>query len=595
MRRKSKTTRVWPLLGKDLAYSRERRHDIIILRIHFLGEPHMRQALVIIGFALLSACTSIGTSEVGNRGLASEEQAPKYCVAIRGNGPLITSHWVALARLLDTGHLITGGAGGSSGSITLFLYESMLQNPQLTSCNSAGVGSGNGCSEAEMAARASLLVKSLFTYLEVIKNTNEAATLLGLSKSVQVAIGNLKSAGAAPSVEEIASIRMAIVKILADPSLKALVNAEFIKFVTEPGLTPEVQGFRLREAKRSLEKFGDFGGSDSHVLYQPGVFDFREVARRIGWIGDFYAGRGSGYDGSRMQNFLDKCSGIARGLTWSDLGAKDGGACRNLAFEMMTAYRAVRSVQPDTAESRINNLVGSGGHFLVSTSVLEAPEWAKLQVGMKRYAAGDAGYNLQDRNIYDKLNYGYFGNDRDLKKIQVRSSGSSDLKTSKAAIYRNVTWLEALSRSPAEPGLASIVGHFQNGGATAGGWNDLAPVQQLKNIECQNVTYITRRGEDSVFGQQIARLFGMSDQQWEHVYNLKNPQSSLNLALQAADQVLCTNWDYYKPQQISLIEKDAYGLPSTPPGATLTAPGVAPWLGCGGTSVPEARPTAVAK
>ena len=105
---------------------------------------------------------------------------PDRCVAIRGNGELIPAHWSAMGRLLEEEGLFDGGAGGSSASVTLFLYESILLNPQLRTC----AGGSRACSDSEAAIRASLLMKSLAAYLDVVKNDDDFQALIGLGETL---------------------------------------------------------------------------------------------------------------------------------------------------------------------------------------------------------------------------------------------------------------------------------------------------------------------------------------------------------------------------------------------------------------------------
>ncbi len=55
-------------------------------------------------------------------------QPLQECVALRGNGNWVGAHFAGLARMLDDGHQIDALAGGSSSTVTAFIYESMLQN-----------------------------------------------------------------------------------------------------------------------------------------------------------------------------------------------------------------------------------------------------------------------------------------------------------------------------------------------------------------------------------------------------------------------------------------------------------------------------------
>ena len=59
-----------------------------------------------------------------------------YCIAVRGNGELEPAHWGAMAQSLEKFGAASAIAGGSSGSITSFFWESMMANPTLSAKSS---------------------------------------------------------------------------------------------------------------------------------------------------------------------------------------------------------------------------------------------------------------------------------------------------------------------------------------------------------------------------------------------------------------------------------------------------------------------------
>jgi hypothetical protein len=193
-------------------------------------------------------------------------------------------------------------------------------------------------------------------------------------------------------------------------------------------------------------------------------------------------------------------------------------------------------------------------------------------------------------------------------------------------------WFEVLATSPAEPGLASILpiptgatrdlvlSELQKPAATrwrgliyrpgvlsAGGWADLHPVPVLKASGCGRVVYLTRKGGDAVFGQQIfVRLLGQeskvpfwrdlakkndegwkvdgnSGNAWNRLYNFANPDSSFNQSIRAADAVYCTDWNRFNPVtgELSALTKEAYGAsvflkPGAPRSLQVNAPRKSP-------------------
>jgi len=103
----------------------------------------------------------------------TEADALELCVGVRGNGPRITSHFAAMARIIEHYGLVDAVAGGSSGSITSFLLESVQANPAIYDCD------GTRCDEHETVARAALLCKTdLVT--EMIRDGKEFTSLQGI-------------------------------------------------------------------------------------------------------------------------------------------------------------------------------------------------------------------------------------------------------------------------------------------------------------------------------------------------------------------------------------------------------------------------------
>ncbi|RYZ63878.1 MAG: hypothetical protein EOP09_16905, partial [Proteobacteria bacterium] len=52
-------------------------------------------------------------------------QAANYCIALRGNGELMPAHWGSLARTVETYGVPEMMAGGSSASVSTFIFESI--------------------------------------------------------------------------------------------------------------------------------------------------------------------------------------------------------------------------------------------------------------------------------------------------------------------------------------------------------------------------------------------------------------------------------------------------------------------------------------
>src|SRR5690349_6860427 len=131
------------------------------------------------------ACSSSSSSASSDESNIREADGPHLCVALRGNGNYIITHFASLARLIENYGIIDGMAGGSSSTITMFTYESILKNPTLRTCGD------QACSAEETAARAALLLKSLREYGQTVGSTDG---FIGDGGVVEL-VNNVKAAG----------------------------------------------------------------------------------------------------------------------------------------------------------------------------------------------------------------------------------------------------------------------------------------------------------------------------------------------------------------------------------------------------------------
>src|SRR5690606_16621521 len=117
----------------------------------------------------IAACSAAPADEGADESEAEVSRArpPKLCAAVRGNGPYILVHFAGLARVVEHYGVVDGIAGGSSGSLSTFLYDSILENPAVSRCGS------RRCSESERAARVSLALKSIEGYGMSVAGSDE--------------------------------------------------------------------------------------------------------------------------------------------------------------------------------------------------------------------------------------------------------------------------------------------------------------------------------------------------------------------------------------------------------------------------------------
>jgi hypothetical protein len=189
---------------------------------------------------------------------------------------------------------------------------------------------------------------------------------------------------------------------------------------------------------------------------------------------------------------------------------------------------------------------------------------------------------------FEDVRFGYWisrGLKQDLVESWTRSS--DDWKAKKAInLGSNSTWRQILEKSPQEPSLGKYTSFESNehlaGALSLGGWADLHPVQILKAAGCQDVIYLTRRTDETVFiskgppfegrkASGLAEILGMDKAGFEAIYSLDNPRSAFSSALRAADGVWCTDWNKFSAFEQTGIAMDAWNSPLITEDARLPA------------------------
>ena len=169
--------------------------------------------------------TGVGCSSEADVGAVENEQRStdlKLCAAIKGNGPRILSHFTSLARITEELGMLDAAAGGSSGSISMFLYESMSMNAAVNKCGD------RPCSASEKAARMALLLKSVHGYGEIVAQETGLAEL-----AQQVSAIKLSESPTPAEVERaVEALRKAM-----NANVQAILNTnEILRMLREPDL-----------------------------------------------------------------------------------------------------------------------------------------------------------------------------------------------------------------------------------------------------------------------------------------------------------------------------------------------------------------------
>jgi hypothetical protein len=469
----------------------------------------------------------------------------RMCAAIRGNGQLMPAHFGSLARIHEHYGLLDGIAGGSSASITTFLTESIYANPYVWDCG------GQRCSDAVAAQRIALMYKSLEGYLAVLGQTEEAVAIGQLAPLAS----RLKDGDVATLIEtgEYLAARDALLVLLQSEDLRDLINPDLIALLKN---SPDPE-YHVQEVYSALSSFGAFDADDPQIFIQPGVLNFKAFAQKVGRVGSFYAAYGPA-DAAAWKAFFAGCSDAGHGLGFAEVALLDAGkgaSCGELFSSMVTSYRS--SLSQGEYPSRIDDKVGAVLPALVITSVLvgEAAE---------TFATAQENYNNAEDWSFDvafsDVKFGYWGNAQDLARVERNPRGYTDAKTGKFLNLGEATYAEALTYSPAEPGLSGGL-DMGDGRVSVGGWPDLQPVQVLKNMGCDKVIYVTRRGaEIGGFAPNVALLLGMSADEETALYDL-GADSAIHDAVSDADARWCTDWNSRDALNVASVVADGYNAP----------------------------------
>lgn len=383
--------------------------------------------------------------------------------------------------------------------------------------------------------------------------------------------------------------------LLESSDLRDLINPEFIEYTVETvgmaeqalenpeGGLAEVVEYRKSQISQSVLQFGQFNAeTDMSLFFRPGLVDFAGLGRAFGRMADFYAGYPvqSAEVNQAVQNdlnvFLNFCAPGSEQLTWTELVEKRPD-CRNLLGRAALTYRSAHdSTTMET--SRVYENIGAHLATFPTTSVLIGDAVGLYEEQLQAYKVNaDANFGGDLLVHTDDLKFGYWGDSEALEAVQKEFSEGlmyrADAKTRRFVSLGDAPWLQALSTSPAEPGLARIL-PIREGVLSAGGWSDLHPTLILQAHGCQDIVYITRRGGESFFAQgvikrlldidgyEFSQFEGMSSEErrehnaqgiesdvgsnatsWSKLYNMANPQSSLRRSLRAASSIVCTDWD----------------------------------------------------
>ncbi len=517
-------------------------------------------------------------------GQLSQAQSNSYCMAIRGNGELMPAHWGAMAQSVETFGMPSGVAGGSSASISAFMMDSLALNPLVK----------NSRNSVEQALRASFLLKSMqgFGYA-IMDDKKWQHTLILANKIGQQDFSELKV-----NIETITKIINGARENLSQEEIQlisdVLLEVKQTQIFTGPAIMKLIASFDALRSHYSLENFRNFKNqavqvqraisvfgkfdakNDQTLFLRDGLINFKSLGHAFGRMAAFYSLK-SATDKtvSEVQSFVDKYASQNVGKSWIEIIQANPSVQQELSSLIKNYFQ-----NDGKTANRIQEPMSQGLNTLITTSVVVGDSRKTLLEQKKSFDAtfDDKLAEVLNVNAED-IKFGYWGTTKNLAKIEAEFTDTSKFQLAKSKRFLKLgmnTWETALSTSPAEPGLSTLVPFKTASGEdliSLGGWSDLHPVPVLKAMGCEQVVYLTRKGGDSLFGQGVAkRLFKLSDESipwknldeskesavankkgraedqtsdWSMMYNLANPRSSYAASVAAADAVVCTDWNAF--------------------------------------------------
>ncbi len=449
--------------------------------------------------------------------------APKgLCTGLRGNGNRIFAHFGSQAQITGRYGALQGAAGGSSGSITVFLAESIQANSLVYRCGR------RPCTKRETAARIALQWKTM----QALPETGiglDVATLLALVERVEDE-GILELIQDPATLQEGVDAFLALLDDLGD-----IVNPELIELIVN---SPD-PAFHIQDVIEATQKGLAFIVDDSLVFVRPGLLNWDQLATLFGRLGSFYAGYGP-YDRPGVRRFLEQCAVPSLDLDWDHTAALPAGdsTCGELFAAQFDAYR--ERFDPETSRSRIDDPIGRFLPNLATTGVIVGSGVAKWEKARSDYFAATPTPLVLD--FEEEVRFGYWGRRDDLRVVRRGLRRESDLGSAKFAALGRATWRTILSASPAEPGLSAGV-PLPGGEVSVGGWDDPLRVLVLDALRCRHTVGVNRPGGVGGFTSDVTRLLGASPEELDALYALADPESSFSVGLARNEGNWCSDWD----------------------------------------------------
>ncbi len=467
------------------------------------------------------------------------------CAGIRGNGANLFAHYGVLARQVEEYGAVTCAAGGSSGSITAFVLESIWANPDTHLCANRRL-----CGRRGRDARMALLLKSFIGLSEagLFEDVNVIVTLLQ-----EVSDNSMLERMRSPDFDESREALEAFIRVLQD--LGPLINKEAIELL----LTSPDPIFHATDIIEGLQEGVQFVVSNPRVFLRTSVLDFEEVANLFGLYGSFYAGYGPA-DRPAMRRWMRACARPSIGLTWRETATLPGTLGRSCGEELVDLFNEYRlNFAEFDGRSRVDDRIG---RFLPVFGVTGVITGESVAIWEEARAAWLAATPIPFEPNFEDIGVGYWGRRGELNRIAERlQSGRrfNDLGSMQFTPLNRATWREILAASPAEPGFSPAV-PLATGALSVGGWADPLRVLSLEALGARATIAVNRRDGVGGFTVDITRLLNATEQDIDALYSTTDSASTFSRGLRRASGVWCTDWDGQMGDP-NLLFDDAYSSP----------------------------------